>query len=56
MRYSSYISTSSEDHRRLSRRLVRYLSEARRGLRDIARVTASLAGREHEWRVREGLV
>ena len=34
--------------------LVRYLSEGTPSLRDVAKVTASLA--EHEWRRREGLV
>jgi predicted metal-dependent HD superfamily phosphohydrolase len=33
--------------------LVRYLSEGSPSLRDVAKVTASLA--EHEWRVRERL-
>ena len=36
--------------------LVRYLSEGTPSLRDVARVTASLAERELEWRVREGLM
>ena len=34
--------------------LVRYLSEGSPSLRDVAKVTATLA--EYEWRVREGLV